>query len=80
MWVGDKAGVDFGFFLEDVEAAGEDFPTIERLDKRVFVHHGAARCVDDHDALLHELEFFGGDYVAGLFLGRVRYASYWSVQ
>ena len=45
--------MDFGFILIDIQTAGRDFARAESRDKGGFVNDGAARSVDDDDAVFH---------------------------
>jgi hypothetical protein len=66
--VPDKARVDLGLFLEDIQAGGVDLAAIEGLDEGLFVHDCASRRVDNHDTVLHLLKLGFADDVAGVFL------------
>lgn len=61
--------MDLGFFFIDVEAGGPDLTVLEGFDEGGFVHYGAAGGVYYYNTGFHHGEFFGGDYVAGVFLG-----------
>lgn len=72
--VAQQARVHPGLRLEDVEPRAAHLAAVEGLDERVLVHDGAARRVDDDDAVLHLGEFGLADDVVGIFL-QVRYQS-----
>lgn len=66
--VPDKARVNLGLLLEDIQAGRADLAAIEGLDEGLFVHDCASRRVDNHNTVLHLLELGFADDVACVFL------------
>jgi hypothetical protein len=66
--VPDKARVNLGLLLEDIQAGRVDLAAIEGLDEGLFVHDCASRRVDNDDTVLHLLELGFAYDVAGVFL------------